>query len=170
MPLDHKLYWIPADVYDTLKQSHLCILWFLLYSHHTLIFFFHPSNTKNQREDLHVIVCPFSVVLGILSGYYITVNFSCGIALSPCILSGQSKLLWYFVFGGSCGSLKVLLYCVLPETLLLCAPLYLTKPAPRMYIEEFILVDVVTLLYKLELNMHGICSSLYTLPTIEEKG
>ena len=24
----------------------------------------------------------------------------------------------------------------------------------RMYIEEFILVDVVTLLYKLELNMH----------------
>ena len=40
----------------------------------------------------------------------------------------------------------------------------------RMYIEEFILVDVVTLLYKLEVNMHGICSSLYTNATIEEKG
>ena len=48
----------------------------------------------------------------------------------------------------------------------------------RMYIEEFILVDVVTLLYKLELsmelnvelNMHRICSSLYTNATIEEKG
>ena len=39
-----------------------------------------------------------------------------------------------------------------------------------MYIEEFILVDVVTLLYKLVLKMHGICSSLYTLATIEEKG
>ena len=47
-----------------------------------------------------------------------------------------------------------------------------------MYIEEFILIDVVTLLYKLELsmelnvelNMHGICSSLYTNATIEEKG
>ena len=33
-----------------------------------------------------------------------------------------------------------------------------------------ILVDVVTLLYKLELDMHGICSSLYTNATIEEKG
>ena len=47
-----------------------------------------------------------------------------------------------------------------------------------MYIEEFILVDVVTLLYKLEvsmelnveLNMHWKCSSLYTIATIEEKG
>ena len=42
-------------------------------------------------------------------------------------------------------------------------------------LEEFILVDVVTLLYKLdevsmELNMHWKCSSLYTLATIEEKG
>ena len=35
---------------------------------------------------------------------------------------------------------------------------------------EFILVDVVTLLYKLELNMHWKCCSLYTLATIEEKG
>ena len=43
----------------------------------------------------------------------------------------------------------------------------------QMYIctlEEFILVDVVTLLYKLEVKMHGICSSLYTNATIEEKG
>ena len=43
-----------------------------------------------------------------------------------------------------------------------------------MYIEEFILVDVVILLYKLEVKikvkMHGICSSLYTIATIEEKG
>ena len=43
-----------------------------------------------------------------------------------------------------------------------------------MYIKEFILVDVITLLYKLEVNMevnmHGICSSLYTIATIEEKG
>ena len=43
-----------------------------------------------------------------------------------------------------------------------------------MYIEEFILVDVVTLLYKLEpsmeLNMHWKCCSLYTITTIEEKG
>ena len=42
-----------------------------------------------------------------------------------------------------------------------------------MYIEEyFILVDVVTLLYmdELELNSFGICSSLYTIATIEEKG
>ena len=43
----------------------------------------------------------------------------------------------------------------------------------KMYIctlEEFILVDVVTLLYKLELNMHWKCCSLYTIATIEEKG
>ena len=40
----------------------------------------------------------------------------------------------------------------------------------RVYIGEFILVDVVTLLYKLEVNMHGICSSLYTIATIKEKG
>ena len=47
----------------------------------------------------------------------------------------------------------------------------------KMYIctlEEFILVDVVTLLYKLELsmelNMHWKCCSLYTITTIEEKG
>ena len=46
----------------------------------------------------------------------------------------------------------------------------------QMYVctlEEFILVDVVTLLYKLEvsmeLNMHWKCSSLYTNATIEEK-
>ena len=35
---------------------------------------------------------------------------------------------------------------------------------------EFILVDVVTLLYMDEVKMHGICSSLYTNATIEEKG
>ena len=35
----------------------------------------------------------------------------------------------------------------------------------RMYIEEFILVDVVTLLYKLELNMHWKNAGLYTLVT-----
>ena len=47
----------------------------------------------------------------------------------------------------------------------------------KMYVctlEEFILVDVVTLLYKLELsmelNMHWKCCSLYTIATIEEKG
>ena len=46
-----------------------------------------------------------------------------------------------------------------------------TNKDVRMYIEEFILVDVVTLLYKLELWICiGICSSLYTLATIEEKG
>ena len=39
-----------------------------------------------------------------------------------------------------------------------------------MYIEEFILVDVVTLLYKLEVDMHWKCSGLYTIATIEEKG
>ena len=44
-----------------------------------------------------------------------------------------------------------------------------------MYIEEyFILVDVVTLLYmdevSMELNCIGICRSLYTNATIEEKG
>ena len=41
-------------------------------------------------------------------------------------------------------------------------------------LEEFILVDIVTLLYmdevNIEVNMHGICSSLYTNATIEEKG
>ena len=37
-------------------------------------------------------------------------------------------------------------------------------------LEEFILVDVVTLLYMDELNMHWKCSSLYTHVTIEEKG
>ena len=34
----------------------------------------------------------------------------------------------------------------------------------------FILVDVVTLLYMDEVNMHRKCSSLYTMQTIEEKG
>ena len=45
-----------------------------------------------------------------------------------------------------------------------------TNTDVHMYIEEFILVDVITLLYKLEVNMHEICSSLYTNATIEEKG
>ena len=45
-----------------------------------------------------------------------------------------------------------------------------TNTDVHMYIEEFILVDAVTLLYKLEVDMHGICSSLYTYATIEEKG
>ena len=43
----------------------------------------------------------------------------------------------------------------------------------RMYVctlEEFILVDVVTLLYMDEVNMHWKCCSLYTLATIEENG
>ena len=48
-----------------------------------------------------------------------------------------------------------------------------TNEDVRMYIEEFILVDVVTLLYKLELsmelNMHWKCCSLYTIATMEEK-
>ena len=38
----------------------------------------------------------------------------------------------------------------------------------QMYVctlEEFILVDVVTLLYKLELNMHWKNTGLYTLAT-----
>ena len=34
-------------------------------------------------------------------------------------------------------------------------------------LEEFILVDVVTLLYKLELNMHWKNAGLYTLATKE---
>ena len=42
-----------------------------------------------------------------------------------------------------------------------------TNEVCTMYIEEFILVDVVTLLYKLktELDMHWKCCSLYTLTT-----
>ena len=45
-----------------------------------------------------------------------------------------------------------------------------TNTDVHMYIEEFILVDVVTLLYMDEVKLHGICSSLYTNATIEEKG
>ena len=43
----------------------------------------------------------------------------------------------------------------------------------RMYIEEFILVDIwihCCTKLELELNMHWKCCSLYTLTTIEEKG
>ena len=40
----------------------------------------------------------------------------------------------------------------------------------QMYIEEFILVDVVTLLYMDEVIWNGNHSSLYTIATIEEKG
>ena len=43
----------------------------------------------------------------------------------------------------------------------------------KMYVctlEEFILVDVVTLLYMDEVDMHWKCCSLYTITTIEEKG
>ena len=43
----------------------------------------------------------------------------------------------------------------------------------QMYVctlEEFILVDVVTLLYMDEVIWHGNHSSLYTNATIEEKG
>ena len=43
----------------------------------------------------------------------------------------------------------------------------------QMYVctlEEFILVNVVTLLYMDELNMHWKCGSLYTHATIEERG
>ena len=39
----------------------------------------------------------------------------------------------------------------------------------HMYIEEFILVDVVTLLYKLELNMHWKFTGIYTIATMDEK-
>ena len=45
-----------------------------------------------------------------------------------------------------------------------------TNTDVRMYIQEFILVDVVTLLYKDEVIWHGNHSSLYTNATIEEKG
>ena len=39
------------------------------------------------------------------------------------------------------------------------------------HFEEFILVEVVALLYKLELKMWiGIFTGLYTIATIEEKG
>ena len=48
-----------------------------------------------------------------------------------------------------------------------------TNEICTMYIEEFILVDVVTLLYmdelSMELNMHWKCCSLYTIATMEEK-
>ena len=43
----------------------------------------------------------------------------------------------------------------------------------KMYVctlEEFILVDVVTLLYMDELNCIGKCCSLYTVATMDEKG
>ena len=43
----------------------------------------------------------------------------------------------------------------------------------RMYVctlEEFILVDVVRMLYLDEVNMHWKCCSLYTIAKIEEKG
>ena len=43
----------------------------------------------------------------------------------------------------------------------------------KMYVctlEEFILVDVVTLLYMDELNKHWKCCSLYTIATMDEKG
>ena len=43
----------------------------------------------------------------------------------------------------------------------------------KMYVctlEEFILVDVVTLLYMDELNCIGKCCSLYTVTTMDEKG
>ena len=36
-----------------------------------------------------------------------------------------------------------------------------------VHFEEFILVDVVTLLYKLELNVHWIYTGLYTNATID---
>ena len=42
----------------------------------------------------------------------------------------------------------------------------------KMYVctlEEFILVDVVTLLYMDELNCIGKCCSLYTVATMDEK-
>ena len=43
----------------------------------------------------------------------------------------------------------------------------------KMYVctlEEFILVDVVTLLYMDELNKHWKCCGLYTIATMDEKG
>ena len=45
-----------------------------------------------------------------------------------------------------------------------------TNEICTMYIEEFILVDVVTLLYMDELNCIGKCCSLYTVATMDEKG
>ena len=52
---------ITAHVYHTLWQSHLCMSRLLFYSHHSLccVFFPHPVETKNWREDLHVVVCPW---------------------------------------------------------------------------------------------------------------
>ena len=46
-----------------------------------------------------------------------------------------------------------------------------TNTDVRMYIEEFILVDIwIHCLYMDEVSMHWKCSSLYTKATIEEKG
>ena len=61
MLLDNKLYRILAHIYYTLQQSHFCISRLLLDSHHSLycLFFPHPVETKNRREDLHVVVCPW---------------------------------------------------------------------------------------------------------------
>ena len=52
---------IMGHVYHTLRRSHLCVSRLLFYSHHSLscIFFPHPVKTKNRREDLHVVVCPW---------------------------------------------------------------------------------------------------------------
>ena len=40
----------------------------------------------------------------------------------------------------------------------------------RIYIEEFILVDVVTLLYKLKMIYIGKYTGIYTSATMEKKG
>ena len=44
-----------------------------------------------------------------------------------------------------------------------------TNEDVRMYIEEFILVEVVTLLYKLKMDMHWKFTGIYTIATIHEK-
>ena len=66
MPLNHKGYWIPCNVNDALERSYFCMMRGRFCSHHMpiMLLFFLSNDTKNQREDLHVIVCP-SVWLGL---------------------------------------------------------------------------------------------------------
>ena len=67
--------------------------------------------------------------------------------------------------------LKRCKYSLYSDTMLnYCPVLNETNEDVHMYIEEFILVDVVTLLYMDEVKIHWKCSSLYTNATIEEKG
>ena len=60
MPMNAKGDGVATHIYDALRWPYGGVSRFVFHSHHAslIVVACHPSETENQREDLHVIVCP----------------------------------------------------------------------------------------------------------------